>query len=80
MVHTDDVAAELRELVAEVGVCIIQATEDFESCGHCSRCREIDGLVKFASRSLIALLKNDRSPSCPTCTGDLRSKVSKEQK
>ena len=57
-----DETAELRDLCAEVAVCLINATEDFESCGHCARCLEIDGLVKFASRSLIALLKSDRTP------------------
>ena len=58
--------AELRELCAEVAVCLINATEDFESCGHCSCCAEIDRLVKFSSRSLIALLKNDRTPDSVT--------------
>lgn len=59
MIHNDE-AAELRELCAEVAVCLINANEDFESCGHCSCCLEMDGLVKFSSRSVIALLKNDR--------------------
>ena len=56
----NDETDELRELCAEIAICLINANEDFESCGHCSCCLEIDRLVKFSSRSVIALLKNDR--------------------
>lgn len=69
-IHKDE-DGELRDLCAEVAVCLINATEDFESCGHCSRCLEIDRLVKFSSRSVIALLRNDRT-SATSCVEMLK--------
>jgi hypothetical protein len=68
-IHKDE-DAELRELCAEVAVCVINANEDFKSCG-CAGCLEIDQLVKFSSRSVIALLRDDATvrasaTGCPT--------------
>jgi hypothetical protein len=69
-IHKDE-DAELRELCAEVGVCVINANEEFKSCGGCAGCLERDQLVKFSSRSVIALLRDDATvrasaTGCPT--------------
>jgi hypothetical protein len=77
-IHDED--AELRELCAEVAVCLINATEDFKSCGHCSYCLEIDRLVKFSSRSVIALLRDDATvrasaTGCPTNSNLMKSRA-----